>query len=82
MPPFEIHVFSPSSTQPSPSRRAVVVMAATSDPDAASVSANAAMAVPARVRVSQVRRCSVDPNSEIGPAPRPCMANAKSASPS
>ena len=45
MPPFEIHVFSPSSTQPSPSRAALMSMAATSDPELGSVRAKAAMAV-------------------------------------
>src|SRR5215472_5863028 len=81
MPPFEIHVFSPSSTKPSPSRRADIDMLATSEPDAGSVNAKAAMAFPARVFVSHVSRWSLSPKSEMGPAPRPCMAKEKSASP-
>ena len=43
MPPFEIQVFAPFSTQPSASRRAVVESAATSEPASGSDSANAAI---------------------------------------
>ena len=46
MPPFEIHVLQPSSTQSPPSRTARVVIAATSEPAAGSDSANAAIALP------------------------------------
>ena len=48
MPALEIQVFSPSITKPLPSRRAAVVIDATSDPDAASDSAKAAILRPAR----------------------------------
>jgi hypothetical protein len=81
MPPFEIQVFSPSSRQPLPSRLAVVSILATSEPLLGSESAKAEIAVPARVFSSQARCCSV-PNSVTGPMPSPCMAKAKSASPS
>ena len=47
IPAFEIHVFVPSSTYASPSRHAVVPIAATSDPASGSESANAAMRRPA-----------------------------------
>ncbi len=81
MPPLEIQVFAPSSTQSSPSRRAVVLIAPTSDPACGSESAKAAIASPAATRGSQ-RRCSVSlPASAIGPLPRPCITKAKSASP-
>jgi hypothetical protein len=51
MPPLEIQVFSPSSTKWSPSARAAQLMAATSEPESGSDSANAAMAVPAATLV-------------------------------
>ena len=81
MPALEIHVFSPSITIAPPSRRAVVCIAATSDPASASEIANAAMASPARRRGRYRCFSASDPNSEIGPEPRPCMAKAKSARP-
>ena len=56
-------------------------MLATSEPERGSDSAKAAIAVPARVRASQ-RCCSGVPNRLIAPVPSPCMAKAKSASPS
>ena len=46
MPAFEIHVFSPSMTMESPSDRAVVCMADTSDPAPVSEIANAAIDAP------------------------------------
>ena len=81
MPPFEIHVFSPVSTKPSPSRRAVISVLATSEPERGSDRAKAAMALPARVLSSHCF-CSGVPNRLSAPAPSPCMAKAKSASPS
>ena len=56
-------------------------MLATSDPERGSDSAKAEIALPARVRSSQ-RCCSGVPNRLIAPVPSPCMAKAKSASPS
>ncbi len=82
MPPLEIHVLQPSSTQPSPSRRARIASAATSDPASGSDSANAAMASPRATSGSQRSRCAALPASVMAPLPRPCIANAKSASPS
>ena len=54
---------------------------ATSEPERGSDSAKAAMASPARVFASQ-RCCSAVPNRLSAPVPSPCMAKAKSASPS
>ena len=51
MPPLEIQVLVPSSTQPAPSRRAVVESAATSEPASGSDKAKAAIACPAATRV-------------------------------
>ena len=76
---LEIHVFSPSRTHSSPSRRAVVASAATSEPASASLSANAAMVSPEATPGSQSRLWRSVPTSEIGPLPSPCMAKAKSA---
>src|SRR6188472_737287 len=50
MPPFEIHVLAPSSTNSLPSRRAWHVIAATSEPAAGSDNANAAIASPRATR--------------------------------
>ena len=72
----------PSSTQWSPSRRARVAIAATSDPASGSDSANAAIASPRATFGSQRARSASLPASVIGPLPSPCIANAKSASPS
>ena len=82
MPPLEIHVLQPSSTQCVPSRTARVVIAPTSDPASGSDSANAAIASPRATAGSQRRCCSSLPASVIAPLPRPCIANAKSARPS
>ena len=57
-------------------------MLATSEPDFGSLSAKAEIAFPARVFGNHARFCAAVPNSEIAPVPRPCIANAKSASPS
>jgi hypothetical protein len=82
MPPLLIQVFSPSSRQwASPSHVAVVASAATSLPASASDSAKAARVRPARTPGSTWARSASLPNRVIGPVPRPCMANAKSASP-
>jgi hypothetical protein len=61
IPAFEIHVFSPSITQPSPSGRAVVRIAAMSEPASASEMANAAIASPAATGGSQRARCASVP---------------------
>src|SRR5829696_5348653 len=81
MPAFEIHVFSPSMTYESPSGRAAVFIEAMSDPASASEMANAAIASPLEIRGRYRSRSSGDPNREIGPAPSPCIAKEKSASP-
>jgi len=60
MPPFEIQVFAPFSTQQSRSRRAVVDSAATSEPASGSESANAAIASPAATRGRWAARCASD----------------------
>ncbi len=82
MPPFEIHVLQPSSTQSPPSRTARIVIAATSEPASGSDSANAAIAVPCATAGSQRAFCASLPASVIAPLPRPCIAKAKSARPS
>jgi hypothetical protein len=82
MPPLEIQVFSPSSTQASPSSRAVQAMAATSEPAPGSLSAKAVMHSPRATRGSTACCSAVLPASVIGPLPRPCIAKAKSARPS
>jgi hypothetical protein len=51
-------------------------------PDCGSVSAKAEIALPARVSGSHSARCASVPKSVIAPVPSPCMAKAKSASPS
>ena len=82
MPPLEIQVFSPSSTQASPSSRAVQAMAATSEPAPGSDSAKAVMHSPRATR-GRMSACSAGlPASVMGPLPRPCIAKAKSARPS
>jgi hypothetical protein len=50
MPPFEIHVFWPFSTNPSASGAAEVASAATSEPASGSLRANAARASPVLTR--------------------------------
>ena len=56
-------------------------MAATSEPASGSVSANAAMASPFATRGRYWFFRSSEPASVIGTLPRPCIVNAKSASP-
>jgi hypothetical protein len=56
IPAFEIRCFSPCNTQPSPSRAAVVRIAATSEPASGSVIANAAMASPLTIGASHRSR--------------------------
>ena len=82
MPPFEVQVFEPFSTYWPPSWRALVCIAATSEPASGSESANAAMALPSATRGSQSERICSPPASDSGALPSPCMAKAKSASPS
>ena len=62
--------------------RAVMAMLATSEPDAGSDSAKAAIACRRASSAARPRAAPSLPNREIGPAPSPCMAKAKSASPS
>ena len=81
MPPFEIQVLRPSSTYESPSRRAVVASAATSEPASGSDSAKPVMASPATTRGRSAAFCASVPNSDTAPEPRPCIANAKSGRP-
>ena len=81
MPAFEIQVFAPLMTMEDPSRRAVVCIAARSEPASASEIANAAMCVPSATPGRYFLFSGSEPNSEIGPEPRPCMANANSARP-
>jgi len=80
---LEIHVFSPSSRHhPSSSRVAVEVIETTSLPAAGSERAKAAIASP-RATPGRYRALSASlPKREMGPLPSPCMAKAKSASPS
>jgi hypothetical protein len=65
----------------SPSLVAAMSMLATSEPERGSDSAKAEIALPARVFSSHCFWPSV-PNRLIAPVPSPCMAKAKSASPS
>ena len=58
-PALVMNILRPSSTQPSPVRRAVVVMPATSEPVPGSVTAMAATASPAASGASQRLRCCV-----------------------
>ena len=81
MPAFEIQVLVPSITIDPPSRRAVVCIAVRSDPASDSEIANAAMLDPAATAGRYFCLRASEPNSEIGPDPRPCMAKANSASP-
>ena len=57
-------------------------MAATSEPASASDSANAAIISPDATLGRTRRLSSSEPASEMAPVPSPCMAKAKSASPS
>ena len=82
MPPFEIHVFSPFNINSSPSRVAVMVELATSEPDCGSVSAKADIAFPVRVSGNQACCCSTVPKRLNAPVPSPCIAKLKSANPS
>ena len=59
---------------------AVVVIAATSEPASGSERANAAICSPAATAGRYRSRSASSPKSVIGPDPRPCIANAKSAS--
>jgi hypothetical protein len=81
MPPLEIQVLVPSSTQPAPCLRARVPIACTSEPASGSESANAAMASPLAAFARYFFFSSAEPASAIGPLPRPCMTKAKSARP-
>ena len=66
--------FEPSSTYSSPSRRAVVLIAAESEPDPASVSAYAASTSP-EARLGRKRAfCSSDPASLSPSEPSSCTA--------
>ena len=81
MPPLDIQVLQPFSTYSSPSRRALVCMAATSEPASGSDRAKAAMYSPL---ATFGRYCSFRAslaNIDMEPLPRPCMAKAKSARP-
>jgi hypothetical protein len=69
----------PSSTYASPSRRAVVEMAATSLPASGSVSANANSTLPDATLRSRSDRCASLPASTSGWLPSPCTANSESA---
>jgi hypothetical protein len=75
---LEIQVFTPVRRSP----RALVVIAATSEPASGSDSAKPAIRSPATTPGRYRARCSSLPKSEIGPLPSPCIANAKSARPS
>ena len=68
-PAFEMKLLAPSSTNSSPSRRAVVVMEATSEPASDSVIAKAVMTSPARERESHASFWSSVPASTIGVEP-------------
>ena len=83
MPPFEIQIFSPSRRIVSlPTGVAASWISATSEPASGSVSAKAAMVEPSRTPGKMRRLISSEAASVIEPEPRPCMAKAKSASPS
>ena len=71
MPALEIRVLAPSSTYPGPSRRAVVAIAATSDPASGSVIANAVITFPSAIGPSHRCFCASDPASTIGVVPSP-----------
>ena len=81
MPPFEIQVFTPSRTQPLPSRRALAVSALASEPASGSESEKAAIASPAASLGSVRAFCSALPARAIGTELNPAMAKAKSANP-
>ena len=80
MPPLEIQVLMPSRRKPPGTSRAVMPIAATSDPASGSDSAKPVRCLPPRGPGSQRARCSGVPNKVIAPVPNPCIANAKSAS--
>ena len=71
-----------SARTASPSSFALVSIAATSEPAFGSDSANAAMDWPAPTRGSHSERICSPPARESGALPSPCIAKAKSASPS
>ena len=81
MPALEIQVLVPFKRQPSPSRTAVVDIAATSDPASGSDSANAVIVSPAATPGNSARFCASLPNRLTGALPSPCIASAKSARP-
>src|SRR6185312_14139087 len=65
---------TPSSTQPSPSRRALVASAPASEPAPGSVRAYAAIHSPLAHFGTYFWRCSSLPSSRIGSPPSPCTA--------
>ena len=71
--PLVIHVFEPSSTQSSPSRRARVRIEAGSEPWSGSVRPKQPIASPAAIRGSHSCFCSSDPKRQIANMARlPC----------
>jgi hypothetical protein len=76
--PCVMKIFDPFSTQASPSRTAVVRMAAASLPDPGSVRPHAASFSPVASGVRYWRRCSSLPNNEMWAAPRPLCAATES----
>ena len=72
-PPFVIHILVPSSTQSSPSWRALVRMPAGFDPKSGSVRPKQPMASPAAIAGSHCSRCSSVPYAWIAyMASEPC----------
>ena len=63
--PLVIHIFEPSSTQSSPSRRALVRIEAGSEPWSGSVSPKQPIASPVAIEGSQRSRCSSVPQRWI-----------------
>ena len=80
MPALEIRVFTPRSRQTRPSGRARVRTAARSEPASGSVTAKAASTSPRATAGSQRFFCTSVPTRPSAYEPRPCMANAVSAS--
>ncbi len=79
MPPLDIHVFSPSSRQPAPSRTAVVAMAPTCEAARAPRARTPRSLRPRRRGKGIARATRANRRARSDRSPRPCIANAKSA---
>ena len=72
--PWVMKLFDPLRIQPSPSRTAVVRIAAASLPEPASVSPHAARARPEASGATKRCFCASDPNMAMWAVPRPLCA--------